>query len=196
MARTLDMGQRLHRCERCGEPALVHIMHEVGRPGSVRHLCMTCADGAAGLTEVLEGHLRRGLRTTLFGLLVLTVSLIADQAPIERRPAPGLWQIGLFCAAILMTSCGSLSGVTGLSVTGLLLLTGVLTTGYLDGRRPPAMGTAPAIGVVLGVLMIAWGMAREHTGFWRRVTNRDSRPAEVPLQPVHPRDPANPRVRS
>jgi len=32
------------RCERCGEPARVHITSEVVQDGGVRHLCLTCAD--------------------------------------------------------------------------------------------------------------------------------------------------------
>jgi len=38
------MTLRAHACEGCGSPANVHVMHDIGKPGSSHHLCMRCAD--------------------------------------------------------------------------------------------------------------------------------------------------------
>jgi hypothetical protein len=91
------MTPRAYVCESCGAPANVHVMHEIGRPGSAHHFCMQCADGGQecassrtlpshGVVLIVIGFL------SVLGLSLLLASAGADGLGLDARFGFGLGQ--------------------------------------------------------------------------------------------------------
>lgn len=82
------MTPRSYVCEDCGAPANVHVMHEIGRPGSAHHYCMPCADIRSENTA-RRNRLNRDVPTVVGFLLVLGTALLLASPAAEWMGFPG-----------------------------------------------------------------------------------------------------------
>lgn len=82
------MTARSYVCEDCGAPANVHVMHEIGRPGSAHHYCMRCTD-IRSENSVRRNRLNRDALTAVSLLLVLGMALLLLSPAAEWMGLPG-----------------------------------------------------------------------------------------------------------
>lgn len=174
------MTPRSYCCECCGAPACVHVMHEVGRPGSVRHLCLRCADESEDPDDA-RASLNHGAILIGIGLFILTTSILADSLRLGHGDGFGSWQVLALILALVVIACGSVLRISSLCVLGwcFLLLTLVADYAGLDGRD--GFGIRQAAGTLIASLAIGAGLALGFASAHRQIRPvRAGDPAEPP----------------
>lgn len=152
------MVPQAHACECCGAPAKVHVMHEIGSPGSAHHFCMRCAEGCDdNLTQ--SDSLNHSAVLVVIGFFLLTTSILADWLQLGHRHGFGAWQVASMMLAVVVISSGALVRISSLSVLGLCLLLVTLAADYLglDGRT--GFGVRQTTVLVIACITIATGVA-------------------------------------
>lgn len=153
------MAEPYQPCERCGGPALLHLMHGVGRDAGTHHLCLRCAE-ALPESETEPAASGRGTVLAAVGLFVLFLSLFADQLKLGRQDGFGWKQhLALSLGAVLFMTA-AIVRVRTLVIIGALCVAVVVLADRLGLGREPGFGALQAAGCVLGVAMTAVGIQR------------------------------------
>jgi hypothetical protein len=145
-------------------------MHEIGRPGSVRHLCLQCADGCEKHAEAPESP-DHGVILVSIGLFLLTLSILADWFRLGHGEGFGSWQILALVLALIVIGSGSVIRVSALSVLGWCLLLVTLAADYvgLDGRD--GFGIRQTTGLLVAGVTIGAGIALGYVPRHRHLTS-------------------------
>ncbi len=141
-------------------------MHEVGRPGSQRHFCMSCADANDAGPPRPESALNFSAVFAAIGWFVLVISVFADQFHFGKSPGFGPWQttgLGIGLVLVLTAAIVRIStlSIIGLCLIGLTLAADWVGFGNADGFGPQQWaGVAVALALLAGAAAVRLGAAR------------------------------------
>ncbi len=144
-------------CERCGEPALVHITSEASSGPTMRHLCLRCADAEQPDRPARDRFLNYGAILFSLGAFVVLLSAFADVLRFGRSEGFGPRQaVGLGIALVCIFTAAIVRVPTlmvfGILAGGLTILADVLKFGH-----GPGFGWNQMLGVAVGLALILSG---------------------------------------
>jgi hypothetical protein len=145
-------------CERCGEPANIHITSERTGAMGMRHLCLRCVEIEPAVRQRRKRAFNAGAAVMCIGAMVLFISLFADQLAFGQSQGFGQWQIfGVLMAAALV-GVGAVMRIPTLMVVGLS--EGCLSSlaDWLDFGSSPGFGRSQWAGSILGGVLIGVGL--------------------------------------
>ena len=145
-------------CDKCGQPALVHITSDRGQSAAMRHLCLECAAAEDSPASTRGGRLNVAALYLTVGLMILVLSAAADHLRLGLQEGFGVWQItGLAIGGALLL-VGALIRAATVLVIGLAacLLTALADSIRLGGN--PGFGAEQIIGCVVGGILILRGV--------------------------------------
>lgn len=147
-------------CEHCGQPAVVHVTSEGPGGTGVRHLCLNCADIEDTVAHREELGLNRAAVLLAAGLMILTISLLADVLRFGQAEGFGYKQlIGLVLAVggVLM---GAVIRVPTLSAVGIVIGGLAIAADYAGFGSHPGFGWQQVAGAALGLILVAAGLLK------------------------------------
>lgn len=155
------MSESQSPCERCGQPAIVHITNEIGHEGLIRHFCLKCADLVDNGSGTRERGLNHGAVLVVVGTFTLLLSLLADYLSMGHAEGFGWKQEVALALGLLLLGAGALIRASTLLVIGGLIALITLLAEWINlAAGQEEFGHKQITGSVIGVLMIAVGIAR------------------------------------
>lgn len=159
-------------CDRCGEPATVHIRDGDAGREEVRNLCLACADEEDRAVRFRKRRLDASMVCVVIGLLVLLTSLLAD--PLAFGSSEGFgWQqwtgVGI---ALVLTTIGAIIQAPTLLVIGLTMGLVTLMADWVGFGNSSGFGWQQELGVATGLVLVVAGLAGRSA-----IRRADNRPA-------------------
>lgn len=141
----------------------MHVMHEIGRPGSARHLCMHCADR---VPQDARGdcYVNIGAVIISVGLVLFFLSIFADSLDIGGHRGFVARQAGILLLAITLLTAAAVIRIGTLATLGLLLLTIALLADYAGIAGHQGFGLRQVSGVCLACVLVAVGLRLGRSG--------------------------------
>ena len=144
-------------CERCGQPAIVHITSE-GNAGGVRHLCLDCADREDAMVRRVERGLNHAAILIVTGLMGLFISVFADVLNWGEGQAFGYKQLVALVLAGGGVLVGAVTRIPTLYVVGVITGGLTLVADWVQFGKSPGFGWEQMTGTVIGILLIIAGV--------------------------------------
>lgn len=132
-------------------------MHEVGRPGSTRHLCLACAEAHDGGAVQAERGLNLSAVLVCVGAFGLFISVFADWLALGRSGLFGVWQLtGLAMGGVLLLT-GAMVRILTVALIGLCVIVLTLLAEWVGLGTAPGFGVHQVTGTIISVLAILIG---------------------------------------
>jgi hypothetical protein len=146
-------------CERCGEPARIHITSERTGTVSMRHLCIKCVEIEPRIKTRRKRAFNFGAVLICIGGLGLFISLFADHLAFEHTRGFGRWQtIGMLIASA-MIGTGAAMKIPTVMVIGFLGGGLALLADWLNFGSTPGFGRQQWLGSIVSSLLVGAGLA-------------------------------------
>lgn len=152
------MNQSGPCCERCGEPARVHITSEVVQDGGIHHLCLSCADQLDEAVQARDHSLNHRAVLICVGAFTLVLSLLADYIGIGRSQGFGWKQDAVLAVGLLLAGAGALIRAMTLLVIGGMITAIALVGDWAGLGDDGGFGAKQMTGAALGLAMIIVGI--------------------------------------
>jgi hypothetical protein len=145
-------------CERCGEPASIHITSEKTGSVSMRHLCLRCVEIEPAVRHRRKRAFNVGAVVMCVGGMMLVISLFADQLAFgHARQGFGQWQISGVLTAAVLVGVGAAMKIPTMMIVGVFEGFLASLADWLDFGSSPGFGRSQWIGSALGGLLVVVG---------------------------------------
>lgn len=144
-------------CEKCGEPAIVHITGSDAGP--TRHLCLQCA-AEEDVAPQRERVLNFVVILIVVGLFILFISVLADSLGFGDIEGFGWKQMIGLVLGVTLVLAGGLMRVPTITVVGLMITGITLLADWLGFGSSEGFGIQQVCGVLFGSALVVVGLTK------------------------------------
>ena len=146
------------KCQKCGEPAHIHITSEWTGATGVRHLCFNCAELERKVKHRRKTAFNLGAVFMVVGGLAFVLSLFADQLGLGDSRGFGFWQTLGVIIGIILTGVGAAMRIPTVLAIGPCVGFLSLVADQLELGGGPGFGLKQTIGCAASGVLIALGL--------------------------------------